>query len=174
MLGKILIIRLLLVFTVIATTLFAQENSQIAEGNILIYKAGEKDVAYYSEGIFMGYRHFDKYNIDPLYEYGFGLSYTTFEFSDLKFSKTSMNKEDELTVELTVTNSGKVAGDEIVQLYISDKEASVEREVKSLKGFKRVSLKAGESKTVSMTVGNSALSFYDVNSKSWVVEPGEF
>ena len=72
------------------------------------------------------------------------------------------------------TNSGKVAGDEVVQMYISDKEASVKREVKSLKGFTRVSLKAGESKTVSMKIDKSALSFYDVDSKSWVVESGEF
>ncbi len=135
---------------------------------------GEKDVADYSEVIFMGYRHFDKYDIDSLYEFGFGLSYTTFEFNDLKLSKTSMNKEDELIVGLTVKNSGKVDGDEIVQLYISDKEASVEREAKSLKGFARVSLKSGESKTVSMKIDKSALAFYDVKSKSWVVEPGEF
>ena len=85
-----------------------------------------------------------------------------------------MNKEDELIVEFTLKNSGKLDGDEIVQLYISDKEASVEREVKSLKGFKRVSLKVGESKTVSMKIDKSALSFYDVDSKSWVVESGEF
>ena len=85
-----------------------------------------------------------------------------------------MNKDDELTIELTVKNTGKVAGDEVVQLYISDKEARVEREVKSLKGFKRVNLKAGESKTVSMKIDKSALSFYDVESKSWVVEAGEF
>jgi len=92
----------------------------------------------------------------------------------LKLSKILMNKEDELTVEVTIKNSGKVDGDEIIQLYISDKEASVEREVKSLKGFKRVSLKAGESKTVSLKIDKSALSFYDVDSKSWVVESGEF
>ena len=85
-----------------------------------------------------------------------------------------MNKDDELTIELTVTNTGDMDGDEVVQLYISDKEASVEREVKSLKGFKRVSLNPGESKTVSMKIDKSALSFYDVDSKSWVVEPGEF
>ncbi|MCK5457358.1 MAG: glycoside hydrolase family 3 C-terminal domain-containing protein, partial [Melioribacteraceae bacterium] len=131
---------------------------------------GEKLNTYYTEGIFVGYRHYDKNNIEPLFPFGFGLSYTTFEFSDLKLSKTSMNKEDEFTVEVTVKNTGKVDGDEIVQLYISDEEASVEREVKSLKGFKRVSLKAGESKTVSMKIDKSALSFYDVDSKSWVVE----
>ena len=85
-----------------------------------------------------------------------------------------MNKEDQLTVEVTVTNTGEIDGDEIVQLYISDKEASVEREVKSLKGFTRVSLNASESKTVSMKIDKSALSFYDVDSKLWVVEPGEF
>lgn len=135
---------------------------------------GIREKAIYKEGIFVGYRHFDKENIEPLFPFGFGLSYTTFEFSNLKLSKTSMSKDDELTIEVTVKNTGKVTGDEIVQLYISDKEASVEREVKSLKGFKRVSLKAGESKTVSMSIDKSALSFYDVDSKSWVVEPGEF
>ncbi len=135
---------------------------------------GLREKAMYKEGIFVGYRHFDKENIEPLFPFGFGLSYTTFEFNVLKLSKTSMNKEDELIIELTVKNTGEVEGDEIVQIYISDKEASVEREVKSLKGFARVSLKPGESKTVSMKIDQSALSFYDVESKSWVVEPGEF
>ena len=135
---------------------------------------GEKLHANYSEGIFVGYRWYDKKNIAPLFPFGFGLSYTTFEFSGLKLSKTSMNKEDSLTVELTVKNTGNVKGDEIVQLYIGDKNASVEREVKSLKGFHRVSLKAGESKTITMKIDKSALSFYDINAKRWVVEPGEF
>lgn len=85
-----------------------------------------------------------------------------------------MTEEDELTVEITVENTGKIDGDEIVQLYISDKKASVEREVKSLKGFKRVSLKAGESKIVTLKIDKSALAFYDVKSKAWVVEYGEF
>ena len=85
-----------------------------------------------------------------------------------------MAESDSLFVEVTVTNSGKVAGDEVVQMYISDKESSVEREVKSLKGFKRVSLKPGESKKVSLKIDKSALAFYDVDSRSWVAEPGEF
>jgi len=133
---------------------------------------GKKFNANYTEGIFVGYSHYDKNDIEPLFPFGFGLSYIIFEFSNLKLSKTSMHKEDELIVEVTVKNSGNV--DEIVQLYISDKEASVEREVKSLNGFARVSLKAGESKTVSMKLDKSALSFYDVGSKLWIVEPGEF
>ena len=85
-----------------------------------------------------------------------------------------MHKNDSLIVEVTVKNTGKVEGDEVVQLYICDKKASVEREVKSLKGFKRVSLKPGESKTVLIKIDKTALSSYDVKSKSWVVEPGEF
>ena len=81
---------------------------------------------------------------------------------------------DELAVELTVKNIGKVKGDEVIQLYISDKEVSVERELKSLKGFKWVSLKTGESKMASMKIDKTALSFYDVDSGLWVVEIGEF
>lgn len=135
---------------------------------------GEQLVCYYTEGIFVGYRHYDKNDIEPLFPFGFGLSYTSFEFSNLKLSKDRITENDSLSVSVTVKNTGKVAGDEIVQLYISDKKASVEREVKSLKGFARVKLEVGESKTISMNIDKSALSFYDVISKSWIVEPGEF
>jgi beta-glucosidase len=135
---------------------------------------GTKETANYSEGIFMGYRHFDKYKIEPLYPFGYGLSYTTFEYSDLKLSSKDMGLNDTLKVTLTVTNTGKTAGDEIVQLYLSDKKASVEREVKSLKGFKRVSLKPGESKDVTFSIDKSALAFYDVKNKEWKAEKGKF
>ncbi|MEN8122746.1 MAG: glycoside hydrolase family 3 C-terminal domain-containing protein [Bacteroidota bacterium] len=135
---------------------------------------GEKEVAYYKEGIFVGYRHYDKENIEPLFPFGFGLSYTTFEYSDLKLSSEEITQNDTLEISVMVKNSGEKDGDEVVQLYISDKAASVEREVKSLKGFKRVSLKAGESKEVTFKIDKSHLSFYDVDSKKWVAEPGEF
>jgi beta-glucosidase len=135
---------------------------------------GDRDIAYYSEGIFMGYRHFDKYDIEPLYEFGFGLSYTTFAYSNLKLSSDEMTVNDSIKVSFTVNNTGKVDGDEVVQMYISDKKASVEREVKSLKGFARVSLKAGESKEVSFTVDRTALSFYDVKNEQWKAENGVF
>ncbi|MEN8193778.1 MAG: DUF4434 domain-containing protein [Bacteroidota bacterium] len=135
---------------------------------------GPRDSVEYIEGIFVGYRGLDKNNIEPLFPFGYGLSYTKFEFSDLKLSKTSMGKDDEITIQLTVKNIGEVKGDEIVQMYISDKEATVEREVKSLKGFKRVSLKPGESKKITLLINKASLSFYDVDSKSWIVEPGEF
>lgn len=135
---------------------------------------GEKTFAEYSEGIFVGYRHFDKYNINPLFEFGFGLSYTTFEYSDIKLSSYEISQNDSIEISLTVTNTGEVDGDEVVQLYISDTKASVEREEKSLKGFARVNLKAGESKTVSFKIDKSALAFYDVDSKKWISEPGDF
>jgi len=135
---------------------------------------GEPDIAYYSEGIFMGYRHFDKHEIEPLYEFGYGLSYTIFEYSDLELSSVDMKATDSIKVMFMVKNTGNVDGDEIVQLYISDKKASVERELKSLKGFERVSLKAGESKEVSFSIDKSALSFYDVKNRQWKAENGVF
>ncbi len=135
---------------------------------------GTKEVAHYNEGIYVGYRWYDKKNIEPLYPFGFGLSYTTFEYSDLKLSSKKMKQDGELEISLNVKNTGKMDGDEVVQLYIHDVKASVDREVKSLKGFQRVSLKKGESKTVTMKIDKSALSFYDVDAKKWVAESGKF
>ncbi|MEN8251707.1 MAG: glycoside hydrolase family 3 C-terminal domain-containing protein, partial [Bacteroidota bacterium] len=135
---------------------------------------GTKELADYSEGIFVGYRWYDKENVEPLFPFGYGLSYTTFEYSDLKLSSTEMSKNDTLKVTLTIKNTGILDGDEIVQLYINDKEASVEREVKALKGFVRISLKQGESKTVSFKIDKSHLVFYDVNTKKWITEAGKY
>ena len=135
---------------------------------------GSKSIADYKEGIFVGYRHFDKENIEPLFPFGFGLSYTSFEYSGIKVDKPVMKQNDTLTVSLSVRNTGKMDGDEIVQLYIHDPVASVEREVKSLKGFERVSLKAGEEKEVRFRIDKSHLSFYDPASNRWVAEPGQF
>jgi len=135
---------------------------------------GKKEYAEYTDGIYVGYRHYDKNNIEPLFPFGFGLSYTTFEYSDLKLSAKSIKQSNEIEVSLEVKNTGKMDGDEIVQLYIHDVKASVEREPKSLKGFQRVSLKAGESKTVTMKIDQSALAFYDAQAKKWLAEAGEF
>jgi beta-glucosidase len=135
---------------------------------------GARETAHYTEGIFMGYRHFDKYDIKPLYEFGFGLSYTTFEYSNLKLSTEKMMQNDTLEVSLTVKNTGNIDGEEVVQLYISDKKASVEREVKSLKGFARVSLKTGESKPLTFKITKKDLAFYDVKNKAWKAEKGKF
>ena len=135
---------------------------------------GKKEYAEYSDEIYVGYRHYDKNNVEPLFPFGYGLPYTTFEYSDLKLSSKTMAQDDEIEVSLKVKNSGKIDGDEVVQLYIHDVKASIDREVKALKGFQRVSLKAGESKTIEMKIDKSALAFYDIQSKSWVAEPGKF
>jgi beta-glucosidase len=110
---------------------------------------------------------------DPLYPFGYGLSYTTFGYSDVKLSKTKLKGNETLTATVTVTNTGKYAGEEVVQLYISDPEASVSRSVKELKNFRKVSLKPGEAKEVSFTITPEQLKFYNSQLKyDW--EPGKF
>ncbi len=135
---------------------------------------GEKHVAHYDDGIFVGYRHIDKNNIEPLFPFGHGLSYTTFDYSELKITPETMSQEDTATVQVLVRNSGRRAGDEVVQMYVGDVKASVDREVRALKGFTRVNLKPGESKTVTFTLDKSHLSFYSPSVKKWVAEPGAF
>ena len=110
---------------------------------------------------------------DPVYPFGFGLSYTTFSYSDLKLSKTSLRGNETLTASVTVSNTGKYAGEEVVQLYISDPVASISRPVKELKGFQKIMLKPGESREVSFSITTDALKFYNSELKyDW--EAGEF
>ncbi len=135
---------------------------------------GTKEIADYKEGIYVGYRYFDKKKTKPLFPFGHGLSYTTFKYGNLRVTPSRIKPADTLTVQLTVKNTGKVSGDEIIQLYVQDVDASIDREVKALKGFKRVSLQPGEENTVSFKLGRNALSFYDVNAKKWVAEAGKF
>ena len=135
---------------------------------------GKNSVITYREGIYVGYRYYDTKHVEPQFPFGYGLSYTTFKYSGLKLDKKEMDKDGTINVSFTVTNTGGMDGDEVAQLYIHDVRSSVDRPYKELKGFKRVSLKKGESKTVSLRIDKSALSFYDVKSKSWVAEPGKF
>ena len=135
---------------------------------------GPKDSVTYREGIFVGYRWFDKKDIEPLFPFGHGLSYTRFEYSDLRITPDRMTPADTAAVECTVKNTGAMAGEEVVQLYVQDVAASVEREVKALKGFQRITLKPGESKEVSFRLDKKALSFYDVKNRRWLAEPGYF
>lgn len=109
----------------------------------------------------------------PLYPFGYGMSYTTFRYDHLKVSSEKMSKKEKVTVSVEVTNTGKVKGDEVVQMYIADKVSSVTRPVKELKGFKRISLEPGRTQTVSFSVDAEALSFYDIN-MNYTVEPGDF
>lgn len=128
----------------------------------------------YNEGIFVGYRWAEKKRIKPLFPFGHGLSYTTFQISNLRADKTVLTGDDSLTFTVDVTNSGVTAGAEVVQLYIRDEKSSLPRPVKELKGFAKVFLNPGETKSVSMTIDCTALSFYDDTKHTWVAEPGDF
>jgi len=128
----------------------------------------------YKEGILVGYRWFDTKKIEPLYCFGYGLSYTDFEYSGLHTSKTSYTKADHITATVKVKNTGKYAGKETVQLYISKVGSKVERADKELKAFKKVMIPAGGSADVNLNVAVSDLAYYDVAAKKWVVEPGKY
>jgi len=134
-------------------------------------KKGEKKVEY-REGVFVGYRHFDKSGIKPLFPFGYGLSYTTFAFKNLTVSPASGDQL--VTVAFDVSNTGARSGAEVAQVYVGDKHAKVPRPVKELKGFARVELNPGETKHVQVTLDRRAFSYYDVKSHSWTVAPGDF
>jgi len=112
-------------------------------------------------------------SVDPKYEFGYGLSYTTFKYSDLNLSSNKMQPDEKIVVSLTVSNTGKYAGEEIVQLYLRDKVGSIARPVKELKDFKKISLKTGESKSITFTIDKEKLSFFN-QQLQWVAEPGDF
>jgi len=135
---------------------------------------GENLTVNYAEGIYVGYRHADKHNIEPLFPFGHGLSYTTFEYSDLKVSPAEVGASQPVTVSLSVKNAGSVAGAEVVQIYVADRESSLDRPVKELKAFGRVMLEPGETRSVTFTLNRDAMSFYDDTKKDWVAEPGVF
>ncbi len=139
-----------------------------------LFYFGEKDVVEYREGIFVGYRYYDKKKMNVLFPFGHGLSYTTFAYSNLKVSADNIKDTDTLTVSIDVTNTGKVAGKEAVQLYVSDKESTVIRPEKELKDFGKVDLQPGETKTVTFTLGKRAFAYYSTKINDWHVESGEF
>jgi len=134
-------------------------------------KDGEKKVEY-TEGIFVGYRHFDKSGIKPLFPFGYGLSYTTFAYKNLAVSPAASSEN--ATVAFDVTNTGTRAGAEVAQVYVGDRHANVPRPVKELKGFARVELNPGETKHVEVTLNRRAFSYYDVKGHQWTVAPGDF
>jgi beta-glucosidase len=135
---------------------------------------GDSIKVEYKEGIMVGYRWHDTKDIPALFPFGHGLSYTSFEYGKPEISESKMKAGEELTITLTVKNNGDLAGKEIVQVYISDEKASVERPVKELKDFVKVELAPGESKDVSFTIDNSDLSYFDEEMQGWVAEPGKF
>lgn len=129
---------------------------------------------HYDEGIYVGYRWYEAKEIKPQFAFGHGLSYTTFEYGQAKASKAAMTADGQMTITVNVKNIGDRAGAEIVQLYIADPEASVDRPVKELKGFEKIYLNPGESKKVTFTVDAEDLSFYSNENNCWTAEKGEF
>ena len=144
------------------------------------WREGERIIdEEYKEGIFVGYRWTDRLtrnrkNQGPLFPFGYGLSYTSFKLGNVTADKNMMNADEKMTFTIPVTNTGSRAGAETVQLYIHDKQASVERPFKELKAFRKVYLQPGETQHVSLTIDKSALSFYNDQTRAWTAESGDF
>jgi beta-glucosidase len=128
----------------------------------------------YAEGIYVGYRYFDTKNVEPQFPFGFGLSYTTFEYSGLKVTPGKTSGGRPIEISLKVKNTGARDGAEVVQLYVHDGHSKIDRPVRELKGFQRVELKPGETKAVEFTLDRAALSYWSPDKKNWVAEPGTF
>ena len=133
---------------------------------------GDQD-ANYAEGIFVGYRYYDKKDITPLFPFGHGLSYTHFDYSGLTLSNAVFDTEA-LQVSINIKNTGAMAGKEVVQLYVQDNESKVVRPIKELKGFNKVSLRPGELKRITFTLTKRDLSYFDVHSQAWQADAGQF
>jgi len=128
----------------------------------------------YKEGVFVGYRWYEHKEIEPLYAFGHGLSYTSFEYSNISVSQKTFSEDDTVEVAFTIKNTGELKGAEVAQLYVRDLESSVERPLKELKGFSKVELAPGESKQLTIQLDKAAFSFYDVATHAWKAEPGDF
>jgi beta-glucosidase len=135
---------------------------------------GENGKVYYGEGLFVGYRYYEKKKIVPLFPFGFGLSYTTFDYGPLSLSSQEIGPDDSLQVSVDVTNTGQRAGKEVVQLYIQDEQARLQRPEKELKAFAKVQLAPAECKTVTLNITRDALAYYDDLARTWVAEAGAF
>lgn len=135
---------------------------------------GVNHQVYYKEGIFVGYRYFDTKGVKVRFPFGYGLSYTTFKYGKPALSASSFSAGGKLTLTVSVTNIGKVAGKEVVELFIGDEQCSEERPLKELKNFTKVSLEPGETKTVSFDITPEDLQFFSEKKHDWTVEPGKF
>lgn len=139
----------------------------------LYYQMGPQTVEY-RESIYVGYRYYDSAKKDVLFPFGYGLSYTTFEYSDFSLSADSIGENDVLTVGFKVKNTGKTDGAEVAQVYVRDVESTLFREDKALKGFEKVFLKAGEEREITVRLDRRSFAFYNIETSDWCVESGEF
>ncbi len=131
---------------------------------------GTDGVVKYAEGLLVGYRWFDTKKIEPLFPFGYGLSYTHFDYANLKITPDA----DGASVQCDVTNSGKVDGAEVVQVYVHQNNPSLPRPEKELKGFEKVFVRAGQTRTISIPLGERAFAFYDPKHSGWIAEADEF
>lgn len=147
---------------------------KLADNPSFLNFPGEKGIVTYHEGIYVGYRYYDKKQMEVLFPFGHGLSYTTFAYGDIQADKRRFADTDTVTVSCRVKNTGGVFGKEIVQLYVRDVSSSVGRPVRELKAFAKVALEPGEEKRVSFTLDKRAFAYYETEIHDWFVESGEF
>jgi beta-glucosidase len=135
---------------------------------------GTNNEVNYAEGIYVGYRHFDKDNIQPLFPFGYGLSYTTFGYKNLQLSQTQLAPAGSVTASVDITNTGKRAGEEVAELYIHDLHPQIDKPVRELKGFSKIALQPGETKTVQFTIHPRDLAYFDVPNHQWKSDAGGY
>lgn len=135
---------------------------------------GENKEVWYGEGMYVGYRWYDARQIPVAYPFGYGLSYTTFELTDLKISETANVDKDEVMIQVKVRNTGHVAGSEVVQVYVHDVESKIDKPEKQLKAFKKVFLHPGEEKLVTLSLNKESFSGYSLDLQGWITEPGDY
>jgi beta-glucosidase len=132
---------------------------------------GSTEVVY-GEGVFLGYRHYDRAEVKPLFPFGFGLSYTTFAFSNLAVRQAEAASEELVAVSFDVENTGQRLGAEIAQVYVGNPFATIDRPLKELKGFERVVLNPGETRRITIGLDRRALAYWDSGTRAWKVDPG--
>ena len=147
---------------------------KLSDNPSYLYYGGEGNEADYREGVFVGYRYYDKKEMPVLFPFGFGLSYTTFACSNLRLSGAKITDQETLTATVTVTNTGSRAGKTVVQLYVGDRESTVLRPIRELKGFEKVELQPGESRDVTFTLDKRAFAYWNAAIHDWHVETGAF
>lgn len=136
--------------------------------------AGQTPHVQYAEGIFLGYRYYITMNKQPLFPFGFGMSYTTFAFSNLKVSPETVSADGPITVTFDVENTGSRAGATVAQLYVGNPSAKIKRPLKELKGYQKVRIEPGVTQHVTLTLDKRSLAYWDVTSNNWRVDPGRF
>ena len=147
---------------------------KLSDNPSYLFYGGEGNEADYREGVFVGYRYYDKKEMDVLFPFGHGLSYTTFAYSNLRLNASEITDRDTLTATVTVTNTGSCFGKTVVQLYVGEKHSEVLRPVRELKGFDKVALQPGESKDVTFTLDKRAFAYWNAQIHDWHVKTGEF